>query len=286
MFASRRTLVGNDGVGNKITSTDQMNQVTTYSYNVAGQILTVTEPAVTAPNSQLLTPISSYTYDQFGDQISGTTASGNVAGGNPAAYTTTYAYDQFGSQISKTLPMGQVASTTYDGFGRTLTATDAAGRVTLYVYDNPGAPGLPNGGGSNLGRLYGKYYFATTADYQAYIADPAGSTQPNETIVYAYNALGLETGITDTLITPASGDPRSPYTNVTTFAYDSNNNVVQESGPSGTISYVYNQATQRHTETWTGTSYANAVSDIVYGYNNMGELASVTVVKESGVGSS
>ena len=34
--------------------------------------------------------------------------------------------------------------------------------------------------------------------------------------------------ITDTLITPANGDPRSPYTNVTTFQYDSNNNVVQD----------------------------------------------------------
>ncbi len=87
--------------------------------------------------------------------------------------------------------------------------------------------------------------------------------------------------ITDTLITPANGDPRSPYTNLTTFQYDSNNNVVQESGPSGTINYVYNTATQRHTETWTGTDYANAVSDIVYGYNSMGELASVTVVKEN-----
>ena len=65
-------------------------------------------------------------------------------------------------------------------------------------------------------------------------------------------------------------------------AYDSNNNVLQESGPSGTINYVYNQATQRHTETWTGTDYANAASDIVYGYNNMGELASVTVLKING----
>ena len=65
-------------------------------------------------------------------------------------------------------------------------------------------------------------------------------------------------------------------------AYDSNNNVLQESGPSGTINYVYDIATQRHIETWTGTDYANAVSDIVYGYNNMGELASVTVLKENG----
>ena len=69
---------------------------------------------------------------------------------------------------------------------------------------------------------------------------------------------------------------------MTTFQYDSDGNVVQESGPSGTINYVYNTATQRHTETWTGTDYANAVTDIVYGYNNMGELASVTVLKENG----
>ena len=48
------------------------------------------------------------------------------------------------------------------------------------------------------------------------------------------------------------------------------------------IHYVYDPATQRHTETWTGTSYADAVTDIVYGYNSMGELASVTVLKENG----
>ena len=34
-----------------------------------------------------------------------------------------------------------------------------------------------------------------------------------------------------------------------------------------------------------GEAAANAVMDIVYRYNSMGELASVTAVKESGVGS-
>jgi hypothetical protein len=183
------------------------------------------------------------------------------------------------------LPMGQVSSTTFDSFGRTLTTTNADGQVTLYVYDDNAL--VPAADRVNLGRLYGKYYFATTADYQAYIANPAGITQPNETIIYAYyTAADVQNGvtgafagsvksITDNLITPAAGDPRTPYTNVTTFQYDSNGNVVQESGPSGTINYVYNTATQRHTETWTGTDYANAVTDIVFGYNNMGELASV-----------
>ncbi len=66
------------------------------------------------------------------------------------------------------------------------------------------------------------------------------------------------------------------------FQYDSNGNLVRKSGPSGIIHYVYDSATQRHTETWAGTSYADAVTDIVYGYNSMGELASVTVLKENG----
>ena len=73
---------------------------------------------------------------------------------------------------------------------------------------------------------------------------------------------------------------------MTTFQYDSNGNVVQESGPSGTINYVYNTATQRHTEipARRDTDYANAVTDIQYGYPGApgGELASVTVLKENG----
>ena len=48
------------------------------------------------------------------------------------------------------------------------------------------------------------------------------------------------------------------------------------------INYMYDLATQRHTETWTGTDYAEAETDIAYGYNLLGELASVTVLKENG----
>ncbi len=48
------------------------------------------------------------------------------------------------------------------------------------------------------------------------------------------------------------------------------------------LNYMYDLATQRHTETWTGTDYADAETDIAYGYNLLGELASVTVLKENG----
>ncbi len=191
--------------------------------------------------------------------------------------------------------MGQVNSTTYDSSGRTLTTTDADGQVTLYVYgDSSLTPAAFASNPGSANQLYAKYYFDNATDYSAFIADPTGSTQPNETIVYSYyTAADVQNGvvgafagevksITDNLATPANGDPRSPYTNTTTFQYDANGNMTQESGPSGIINYVYDLATQRHTETWTGTSYADAVTDIQYGYNDLGELASVTVLKENG----
>ena len=270
-----------------------VNPVTTYSYDQFGDEISSTSPNGNVAGGNPAAYTTTYAYDQFGNQVSKTLPPPD-------------------SQLPS-----PVSVTTYDGYGRTLTTTNADGQVTLYVYDSASAA-LPelNADGSattntyndslvpvaeqtNLGRLYAKFYFDTVNDYNNYVAGigqspPTNTANPNETIIYAYyTAADVQNGvtgafagsvksITDNLITPAPGDPRSPYTNVTTFQYDSNNNVVQESGPSGTINYVYNQATQRHTETWTGTDYANAVSDIVYGYNNMGELASVTVLKENG----
>ena len=170
--------------------------------------------------------------------------------------------------------------------------------MTLYVYgDSSLVPAAFSANPGSADQLYGKYYFANATDEQAFVADPTGGVQPDETIVYSYYTaadvqngvagayVGAEKSVTDNLITPANGDPRSAYTNTTTFQYDSNGNVIQKSGPSGTINYMYDLATQRHTETWTGTDYANAETDIAYGYNLLGELASVTVLKEQGVSS-
>ena len=56
-------------------------------------------------------------------------------------------------------------------------------------------------------------------------------------------SVGRAKSITDTLTTPANGDPRRPYANTTTFQYDANGNMIQESGPSGIINYVYDLAT-------------------------------------------
>jgi hypothetical protein len=91
--------------------------------------------------------------------------------------------------------MGQISSTTYDSSVRTLATTDADGQITLYVYgDRSLTPTAFASLPGSADQLYGRYYFATTADYQAYIADPTGSKQPNETIVYSYYTAADVTG--------------------------------------------------------------------------------------------
>jgi RHS repeat-associated protein len=87
-----------------LTKTDASNQTTTFTYNAAGQPVTV----VTPPR----------------------------AGLTQAQRTTTYAYDSNGYLQSITGPVaGATTSFTYDGYGRTRTVTDPDSYALTYDYD-------------------------------------------------------------------------------------------------------------------------------------------------------
>ncbi len=87
-----------------LTITDAAGQTTTYTYNTAGQLLTV----VTPPRGGLTL----------------------------AQRTTTYSYDTNGYLQSVAGPLaGMTASYTYDGYGRVRTKTDPDGYVLTYDYD-------------------------------------------------------------------------------------------------------------------------------------------------------
>jgi RHS repeat-associated protein len=66
-------------------------------------------------------------------------------------------------------------------------------------------------------------------------------------------------------------------TRTTTFGYDLDNNLTSIATPEGTVNYVYDPATDRHTETYT------ANSDIAYTYDQLGRLSTVSVKEQNGI---
>jgi YD repeat-containing protein len=86
-----------------LTITDARGAATSYTYNTAGQVLTVTTPP---------------------------------AQGHSQGATTTFSYDTYGylQQVSGPVP-GANTSFTYDDYGRRRTVTDAAGLTITYDYD-------------------------------------------------------------------------------------------------------------------------------------------------------
>jgi RHS repeat-associated protein len=97
-----------DAQHHPLTSTDASGQTTTYTYNAAGQILTVTTPA---------------------------------RAGITENRTTTYVYDANGYQQTVTGPAaGDTMTITQDGYGRTRTVTDANNYTVTLDYDSLDRP--------------------------------------------------------------------------------------------------------------------------------------------------
>jgi RHS repeat-associated protein len=150
---------------------------------------------------------------------------------------TRYSFDQFGNQLTEALPMGQTKSSTYDSYGRLATSTDFDGQKTVYHYDS-------------LDRVDTTTYYA------------AGATTPGETISYQFDSLGRLAQVTDT---------QGSNQRVTLYGYDAENDITSIATPEGTVSYVFDPATDEHTST------ATINTDTQYSYDALGRLSTVTV---------
>ena len=99
----------------------------------------------------------------------------------------------------------------------------------------------------------------------------SGSGKTPETVSYTYTDLGQQLTVSDTA-EATSADPSGTTTNT----YDPAGNLIEQDTPEGSIYHSYNLATGQFSETKT------AYTDVVYGYNTLGELTSTTVEKLNG----
>jgi RHS repeat-associated protein len=154
-----------DLLGNVLTVTDALGNTTTYAYNAFGKVASKTDD---------LGNLTTYAYDILGNLLSVTDGEG---------HTTSYAYDALGRQTSTSDGNNDTTTYTYDAVGNLLTVKDAEESTTTYTYD---ALGRVTTETDQLGNE--KSY-----EYDA-IGNLAKSTDAKDHVIkYEYDALGRET---------------------------------------------------------------------------------------------
>jgi len=149
-----------DSVGNVLSATDELGDVTSYTYDSSNDVASITQPAVASG-----TPTTTYTYNNFGEVLTAT---------DPLGHVTTNTYDSHGNLTSVATPVpssGASASVTqfaYNSLGELTQITDPLNHVTAITY--------------------------TAAGYIASITDPQ-----NNVTSYGYDARGNRISVTDAL---------------------------------------------------------------------------------------
>jgi YD repeat-containing protein len=224
------------------------NQVTQYTYNTAGQTLTVAAGYGTTTAS-----ITSYCYDPDADETASVAPDGNTSGvaacstSSPwqttSNYQTGYQYDSNGELVNQTRPAtawatsGQTTTYSYDPAGNQLTSTDPNGVTATTTYTPLDQP-------ANL------TYSASTAHSVAYSYDPDG----NRTQM-----------VDGTGTTTYNYDPFSELTSTTNGASQTIDYTYDSRGNTTSITYPLGAAA-----TWAATDTVN------YSYDPASELSGIT----------
>lgn len=281
----------------KLSETDPLSRVTSYSYDAAGRVLSVASPgggltsythgpagpltiteAVTASESRT----TAFAYGAHGKPVSVT---------DPRGKTTTFAYDGTTHDLlSVTDPMGHTTSFGYDAEGRRTTVTDALGHSTTTEYDSGGRVTKIT---SHDGTFTRFEYDAS--GHRTAVIDPAGKVTR-----YSYDPYERLTAVTD----PANGVTRYGYDLMsrltsltdakgqkTTFEYDGHARLVKTTYPGGAFeTFTYDPAGRLSTKTdrkgvvttyaydvlgrLTGKSYSDGTTPpVTYTYDAAGRLA-------------
>ncbi|WP_233198707.1 MULTISPECIES: RHS repeat-associated core domain-containing protein [Pirellulaceae] len=281
-----------DAAGNMLTETDELGNVTTYTYDNFDRVTSVTTADPDGAGPQAATVVT-YTYNDF-DLLATESINGR---------TTTYTYNTKGqvTSVTEADPDGAgsltapVTSYTYDSDGNILTITDPLGNVTTYGYTDGLLTSIteadPDGAGPQ------------TAPVTSYTYDDAGRiltvTDPlGQVTTYNYDNLGRQisvslpdpdgagalTALSSTTVYDAFGRfvSETDFSGITTtYTYDSESNLLTETTPLGTTTYTYDELNRLVEVETADPDGAGALAALVntYSYTATGQIASVTTPK-------
>ncbi|WP_284322504.1 hypothetical protein [Dyella acidisoli] len=259
--------------GQVATVTDGNGYQTARSYDAFGDVTQVQQQlsqpgsALTASNSTITT----YTYDQRGEQLSETDGVGSSVARTASqtydafgrvtsrtdgnGHTISYTYDALGRQITTSLTVqgtARTTQTTYDAFGQVLTETDALGNTTTYSYSvatHTATVTTPGG--------------ITTTTVKDALGDTVSVTDGGgNTTTYTYDADGRLLTTTDAL------------GNVSHRQYDADGALIQTTDAAGhVVTTTYNASGKVLTQT-VDPSGLNLVT--TYAYDGQGRQLSIT----------
>ncbi len=230
--------------GRIATMTDAVGNLTQYSYNLTGGVLSLagqTEALISqAANSA---PSTANAIAENGTSYATSTTVIYADGG-----TNTLFYDSYGMLVAQTDALGKTSTNTYDANHNLLTETNELGQVNRYSYDSQGnTTSMTDAGGNTIRGTYNEFSLPQTD------MDALGNTR---TIIYDEN--GSPTEIRDSLGTLAK------------FTFDTHGSLLSfTDGAGGTKTYSYDQYGNLIAET------DQLGSTTKYTYDQMGRLTSV-----------
>ncbi|AGA28668.1 FG-GAP-like repeat-containing protein [Singulisphaera acidiphila] len=272
--ASTSTKYSNRGF--PVARTDALNRTTTYTYDVDGNVTSITLPGnvhnyFTGEDSE----IETITYGVNSVPTSITDFNGN---------TTTFTLDSHGNVLRRTDPDSLHEDWTYNSAGQVLTDTDRKGHTTTFAYDSRGQ--------------------LTTITYPG---TGTGTGTPH--VVYGYDSAGDITSVTDELshtttmtydlagrVLSMQNPIQAGAGKATSYTYDADGNLLTVTDALGHVtSFAYNardeqtgmtdavnQGTSHHTTyTYDASGNLKTMTDplghtTTFGYDNANRLTSAT----------
>ena len=274
---------GYDNKGNALTRIDENGNMTSYSYDVNNNLI-----SVTAPISSTNSATTAYTYNSFGEVLTVTDPLGFVTtstydtngnllsvttpapGNGASASVTQFAYNSLGELTKITDPLNNQTNIAYFPSGLIQTITDAQSNVTTYAYDSQG----------NRTSVTDALNKQTTFTYDAMNRLTKITYPDTTTSQFAYDVRGRRISVTDQngkLTAYAYDDADRLLTvtdaanNVTTYGYDTESNLTSiQDANHNTTNFSYD-AFGRVIQTTFPSGYIET-----YGYDNIGNLTSKT----------